>query len=322
MSKKNRTVNPAIYEGLKSVIGQPVDKIISYEAAVDDFIQYSAIKGLSKHTASSYAKELNQLQKSFVEQGVDLTDIREVKAPDFEEFIRLQVAKGYAPSTINIRVRTARIFGNYCVKKGYTSNNAASEVSLLKMRHTVGATFTQAQLKRLLETPDISTFEGVRDLAIMLTFADTGIRLSELEAIRTADVVFPDRAINIQRTKNGYARRIPMTKRLQAVLRAYMKVRGLDEFTSALFITIGDKPLNARSIQYQIREHGRRSGVLDDVQCSPHVFRRTFAKFKIKAGVDIFTLQQLMGHSDITELRKYVAIYSADLDDAIEKGIK
>ena len=322
MSRIKRTVNHSIFESLKTAIGQPVNTIISYDAAVADFIEYTAIKGLSKHTATSYAKELNQLRKSFVEQGVDLSDIRELIESDYEEFIRLQIDKGYAPSTINIRIRTARIFGNYCIRKGYTTDNPASNVSLLKMRHTVGATFTQAQLKRLLDTPNIATFEGVRDLAIMMTFADTGIRLSELEAIRTTDVIFSDRSINVQRTKNGYARRIPMTKRLQTVLRAYMKLRGLDERTPALFITIDDKPLNARSIQYQIREHGRRSGVLEDVQCSPHVFRRTFAKFKVQAGVDIFTLQQLMGHSDISELRKYVAIYSSDLDAAIEKGIE
>lgn len=322
MSKKRRTVNASIAEGLKSAIGQPVDKIISYDAAVDDFLEFAAIKGLSKHTATSYAKELKQLRLSFAEQGVDLTDIREVKASDYEEFIRRQVGKGYAPSTINIRLRTARIFGNYCMRKGFITSNTATAVDLLKMRHTVGPTFTQSQLKRILDAPDVSTFEGVRDLAIMLTFADTGIRLSELESIRTVDVIFADHAINIQRTKNGYARRIPMTKRLQAVLRAYMKVRGLDELSSALFVTIDDRPLNARSIQCQIRKHGERSGVLKEVQCSPHVFRRTFAKFKIKAGVDIFTLQQLMGHSDITELKKYVAIYSSDLDAAIEKGIE
>ncbi|MBS4195392.1 tyrosine-type recombinase/integrase [Lederbergia citri] len=316
-----KTVKAEWLSQINKAAGRSIsEKIISFDGAVADYLEHGEIKGLSEFTVKSYQKELKELRRVFVNNNVDLSDIRALSERDFAAFVKSQLDAGFARTTINVRLRTAKLFGNFCVRKKYTDENFASNVSTLKVRHEIGATFTRAQLKRLLDTPDITTFEGVRDLTIMRMFADTGMRLSELTSINLQDVSMADRSINLQRTKNRYARRIPLTKRLYSLLSIYLRIRGVNGSTDSLFITAGDEPINNRTVQYQIREHGRRSGVLSEVQCSPHVFRRTFAKFKIQAGVDIFTLQALMGHSDIGELRNYVAIYSTDLDDAIEKG--
>ena len=319
---RKKIVNPSLLTTINKAAGRIAEEVtVSFDEAVDSFIENSVIKGLSPETTASYAKELKQIRRVFGEQGVGLDDIRTLTEDDFTAFVRAQLDRNLGRRTINTRLRTAKIFGNFCVRKGYTDVNVAANVEVLKVRHEVGATFTKSQLKRLLDVPNISTFEGLRDLAIMIMLVDTGVRVSELAAVKVGDVVFSERSVNIQRTKNRYARRIPLTKRLQAVLKAYVSTRGVNEETEALFITALDAPLNTRSIQYQIRKHGKDAGILSEVQCSPHVFRRTFAKNKIRAGVDVFTLQAYMGHSDINELRKYVAVYSADLDANIEKGV-
>lgn len=322
MSRK-KTVNPALLASVGKAAGRTAAEItVTFDEAVEAFIENSVIKGLSPDTTASYAKELKQLRRVFGEQGVSLDDIRSLTEDDFTAFVLAQLERNLGRRTINTRLRTAKIFGNYCVRKGYIDINVAAGVDVLKVRHEVGATFTKSQLKRLLDVPNISTFEGLRDLAVMIMLADTGVRISELAAIKVGDVVFSERSVNIQRTKNRYARRIPLTKRLQAVLKAYVTTRGVNDETDVLFITAMDAPLNTRSIQYQIHKHGKDAGLLAEVQCSPHVFRRTFAKNKIRAGVDVFTLQAYMGHSDINELRKYVAIYSTDLDANIERGVE
>lgn len=322
MSRK-KTVNPALLASVGKAAGRITEEsTVTFDEAVEAFIENSVIKGLSPDTTASYAKELKQLRRVFGEQGVSLDDIRSLTEDDFTAFVLAQLERNLGRRTINTRLRTAKIFGNYCVRKGYIDINVAAGVDVLKVRHEVGATFTKSQLKRLLDVPNISTFEGLRDLAVMIMLADTGVRISELAAIKVGDVVFSERSVNIQRTKNRYARRIPLTKRLQAVLKAYVTTRGINDDTDVLFITAMDAPLNTRSIQYQIHKHGKDAGLLAEVQCSPHVFRRTFAKNKIRAGVDVFTLQAYMGHSDINELRKYVAIYSADLDANIERGVE
>ncbi|MFD1926960.1 tyrosine-type recombinase/integrase [Sporosarcina siberiensis] len=322
---KRKTINPALLAEINKAAGRDKEvetPVVSFDEAVESFLNHGVIKGLSPDTVASYQKELKQLRRAFAELNVGLSDIRNLTTDDYTAFVMNQIEAGFARTTINTRLRSGKIFGNYCVRKGFIDVNVASEVATLKVRHKIGATFTQAQLKRLLSEPDISTFSGLRDLTIMMMFTDTGIRVSELAAINMQDVILSDRSLNLQRTKNRYARRIPLTKRLQAMLTAYMKVRGVTDLTDALFITEADTRLAVITIQYRIRLHGRNAGVINEVQCSPHVFRRSFAKFKIQAGVDIFTLQKLMGHSDINELRKYVAIYSTDLDAAIEKGIE
>lgn len=320
MTKK---VSTAILNEINRATGRTVEeKYVSINEAIELFIVHGRIKALSEYTLKTYEKELRVLVAYLTQTGVDCSDIRNVKLAHYEAFVTFLMGEGYAHTTINLRLRTAKIFGNFCVRKKLIRRNHAADVPAMKIRKEVGATLNKAQLKRLLDSPNVSTFEGLRDLAMMLVFADTGIRLSELAAIKIRDIVFTDNALNVQRTKNGYARRIPLTKRLAELLRLYLKVRGADNQDGLLFVKSDDTGISHVTIQFQIREHGRRSGVINEVQCSPHVFRRTFAKFKIQAGVDIFTLQALMGHSDLNELRRYIAVYSTDLDAAIEKGIE
>ena len=313
-------MDPAILAELNKATGRK-ESLITYDNAVAKFLQHGEAKALSEYTLWSYAKELKCFRLSLVEQGASLDDIEAIRYEHFEYFVANMRKNNYAVSTINQRLLTIKIFGNYCVRHRLLTVNHASEIPQLKVRKRIGDSFSKAQLKQLLATPNISTFEGLRDITIMTMFADTGIRLSELHAINVQDVMFDDNSVSIQRTKNRQARRIPLTKRLKTLLIAYIKVRGVVDDTDALFVTMMDTRLARGSIEYQIRRHGRDCGIIDDLKCAPHTFRRTFAKFKIKAGVDVFTLQALMGHSDISELRNYVAIYSTDLDDAIEKGI-
>ncbi|EWG11608.1 tyrosine-type recombinase/integrase [Cytobacillus firmus] len=146
-----------------------------------------------------------------------------------------------AINTINARLRAGRTFFNFCHRKKYINKNPYDGVQQLRIRHEVGATFTKRQLKKLLDAPDTTSFIGLRDLAIMLTFAHTGIRLTELTSLRIQGVSFDDKgAINVQRAKNRYARRIPLTARLRTVLKAYIEERGVLDHDS-LFISVETK---------------------------------------------------------------------------------
>ncbi|WP_282141253.1 tyrosine-type recombinase/integrase [Cytobacillus oceanisediminis] len=192
----------------------------------------------------------------------------------------------------------------------------------MRARHEIGVTFSKNQLNRLLKVPNITTFIGLRDLGIMLTLAHTGIRLKELTSLHTQDVSFEGKgAINVQRAKNRYARRIPLTKRLRAVLSAYIKERGVLD-TDFLFINVEDNPISPRTVQQRLKHYGKVSKVDKEVNVSPHAFRRTFCRLKVEAGTNIFVLQRLTGHSSLEILRRYVEIYGTDLEEAIEKGFE
>lgn len=156
----------------------------------------------------------------------------------------------------------------------------------------------------------------------MLTLAHTGVRLTELTSLRVQDVSFDDRgAINVQRAKNRYARRIPLTARLRTVLKAYMEERGVLD-TDKLFISVENQPFNNRSVQDRLKHYGDMTGVSKEVKVNPHAFRRTFARLKVEAGTNIFVLQRLTGHQSLEILKRYVQIYGKDLEDAIEGGFE
>jgi integrase/recombinase XerD len=156
----------------------------------------------------------------------------------------------------------------------------------------------------------------------MLTFAHTGIRLTELTSLRLKDVSFDGKgAINVQHAKNRYARRIPLTKRLRAILKAYIQERGVIGYRHVIYKR-REPPIGPRSIQDRLRHYGKITGVGNEVTVSPHAFRRTFCRLKFEAGTNIFVLQRLSGHQLLEILRRYVEIYGKDLEDAIEKGFE
>mgnify|MGYP000961116526 CR=1 FL=1 len=320
--KSRKMVDPAIIESLKAPTRRTTTAVLTYEAAVLLFLDYCALKGLAGDTRGYYAKELKQFRRALVNTEGDISDIRALMPENFEKAVRWMIDKPFARTTINSRIKAVKTFFAYCKRKKYVTYDPTTELETLKNRKEVGATFTRNQLQRLADAPDLTSFSGLRDLAIMTTFEHTGMRVSELCGLTVEGVRFEERSLIVQKTKNGYARRIPMTNRLHSVLSAYVHVRGDVVGTDALFLTQYDSPMPVRSVQYQLRVHGESSGVLLETQVSPHVYRRTFAKMKIQAGVNIFVLRDLMGHADIKELENYVKIYSPDLDDAIEKGIE
>lgn len=318
-----KTVDPAIVASLKAPsIRQKTTAALSYESAVLLFLEYCEIKGLAQGSYDYYEKELKQVRHALAEVDADLSDIRKITDDDYAKVVRWMIDKPFARSTINGRIKSSKTFFTFCKRKKYVATNPTKGLELMKNRKEVGATFTRKQMKRLLDSPDLTTFVGLRDLAIMTTFEHTGIRVSELCGLNIGNLQFSDRSILVQRTKNGYARRIPMTSRLYDVLTAYARVRGVVTKSEALFLTQYDSRMSPSTVQYQLRRHGQASGVILETQVSPHVYRRTFAKFKIQAGVNIFVLRDLMGHADIKELENYVKIYSPDLDAAIEKGVE
>lgn len=294
----------------------------SYPDSVLEFLKHCRIKGLSPYTVDFYEKELKQTRRALTEINVPLSDVRKINTEHIEKFIEYQQELGRATNTINARLRAGRTFFNFCLRKGYVNSNPYEGVQQLRKRHEVGATFTKRQLKKLLDAPDLTTFIGLRDLTIMLTFAQTGIRLTELTSLRVQDVSFEGKgAINIQRAKNRYARRIPLADRLKTVLKSYIEERGaLDN--DALFITVENKPLGARTIQDRLKHYGDLSGVSKEVTVSPHAFRRTFCRLKVEAGTNLFVLQRLTGHQSLEILKRYVEIYGKDLEKAIEDGFQ
>ena len=157
-------------------------------------------------------------------------------------------------------------------------------------------------LRALLKTCQLKTFLGDRDRGIMLTLIDTGVRAKKLLRIDREDCDLITGEILVRKGKGGKPRSVYLGKRSRRAMRSYMKHRQ-DDF-APLWITIHEDRLTYPGLRQIIRRRALAAGVPEQ---SLHSFRRGYALTMLRNGVDVFTLQKLMGHADLQVLRRYLA---------------
>jgi integrase/recombinase XerD len=215
--------------------------------------------------------------------------------------------------TINCYLRSISAFWSWLLKEGFISSNPFGKVKIPKPPQKVITPFTEEQVQSLLQAIDVSTVTGLRNYAIVLTFLDTGTRLGELIGLKMNDVDFRNRTLKVF-GKGAKERRLPIGKRLLAALWKYQLYRpqpatgSIDNF----FLTRDGWPLTKNRVETIVKNLGRNVG-LQGVRCSPHTFRHTFCIQFLRNGANLFSLQQMTGHSSLEVLRGYVALAESDL---------
>ena len=275
---------------------------VDMNAAVATFLRYCQRRNLSAQTVSFYRTALELLGR--------LTDLppRDITTEIIGELIEARQAEGTADNTINTNLRAWRAFFNFLHGEGFIGQ--APRITILKTEQNDIETFSKAQMKRLLDQPDRSTFTGYRDYVIMLTLLDTGMRLSELAGLTTSDADFKARLILVN-GKGRKKRYVPMQDTLARHLAEYLAIRG-PLHHDILFVNIDNEPYRPRTIQQALGHYGAAAGITN-VRVSPHTFRHTFARYYIVNGGDVFSLQKILGHTTLDMVRKYVNLFGTDV---------
>ncbi len=169
-------------------------------------------------------------------------------------------------------------------------------------------------IKAMINTCD-ETFHGKRDKAILLSLLDTGARAKEFLSVDLDDLNYNTGEILIREGKGGKYRCVFLGKKSRRAVRTYLRARK-DDSTAMWIVQSGD-----RLSYWGLRQIVRRRAVKARVVIpSLHAFRRAFALNMLRAGVDIFSLQKLMGHADLQVLRKYLAQTTEDIAKAHRMG--
>lgn len=165
---------------------------------------------------------------------------------------------------------------------------------------------------QLLATQPTSTFEGMRNRAMMATLYDTGIRVGELVRISIADVDLAGGTIKVH-GKGRCDRRVPISRKLRAVLWTYSTaVRPRDALTPRLFTSAEGEALSENSINQWMRRAGRHAGI-SGIRVSPHTWRHSFATAYLRNGGNQFALQTILGHATSDMTRRYVHLAAGDV---------
>src|SRR5699024_10991929 len=219
---------------------------------------------------------------------------------------------GLKHASVASTLRAVRAFMNWAKGK-YIEESPMDNIVIGTPKPPKIETFSREQLKAIMSQPDPQLFVGLRDLTIMTVLLETGVRVRELCDITVDDVRFEDNQILI-RGKNGEDRLVPIQSQTRRMLKRYLQARG-DSFVDWLFISVDDEKMNRDSVRLRINKYGRQANI-ENVRCSPHTFRHTFAKMSVQNGADLFTLQAILGHKTVDMVRRYVNMYGSDIQDA------
>lgn len=302
-------------EAHTSVLGRPgIISRIGMEKAIQRFLDDCVLRNLSEHTIRYYKTELNWFKKLLEEKNVT-TEPSEITLESVQDNVILYLikTKGCKVGTVNTMLRAVTVFFRFLERKELIEENPLQDLELLRQRRTVIETFTNEQIGKLLRQPDQNTLTGVRDYTMMLLLLETGVRLRELAEIETKDIRTEDSQIMIK-GKTLEDRLVPVQRTMINELNRWLTIRAKVDH-DYLFINIDNEPLSRRQIQSRIKKYGRMADI-QNVRCSPHTFRHTFAKMSVKNGANIFELQKVLGHSTLDMVRTYVNLFSDDIYEA------
>jgi site-specific recombinase XerD len=290
----------------------------NFHEALGEFDTYLRVeKNLSERTRTAYQYDLRRFGDFLTTLRKRTPNIDEVGAPDIRLYLqRLQIDRGYNSTTLSRVIASIRVFFEYLVHVGSARASPAAYFHNPKKPKKLPIFLVEGELKKLLQTPDTSNWRGVRDYALLLTFAFTGLRLQELVSLDLGDVDFERKTLRVF-GKGAKERIVPMSERLADAMSRYLAVRLFAE-TDALFLNYRLRRLSPRGIEKIVRQYAIRSGIAKR-KISPHKLRHTFATLLHHGGVDILEIQSLLGHASITSTQIYTHTSSEKLAGAVNK---
>jgi integrase/recombinase XerD len=289
---------------------------VRFDEMIQVFKLYCKSKGLADRTLQTYESSLEKLRDYLNGYGTD----SEVITPNhLRGFVAEQLEKGLSRSSVAIHVRSIRVFFNFLAREGLVERNPMRNVETPKVPQTYPQVLSEEQIKRLIKACNRSTWVGIRNYTMLLTFLDTGIRLSELIGLNLEDVNLQNWTIRIRNGKGSKERYVFIGRSLFRALRKWIDVRGVSCPDPAFFITNNGHRHDPRNVERIIERLAQRAK-LNGTRVTPHILRHSFATHYIKNGGDPFSLQRILGHSDIKTTMIYVNLAGVGLREAHAKA--
>ena len=222
---------------------------------------------------------------------------------------KTQQAKLSAQS-IETYCRGIRAFFGFLKREDFIEKNVVAKVKMPKVPEVVIPTFSEKELAKLLAQTNKGTNEGFRDYCLLLTFIDTGIRLSELANLKADDVDYEQNLFRVM-GKGQRERFVPFGRRVAKALMKYqMKYRPEPVGTDNFWLRRDGRPLLPRRIQKLVSAYGRKAGLK---RCYAHKLRHTSSVMYLRNGGDVFSLQKKLGHRSLVMTRHYSNLADSDV---------
>jgi len=283
------------------------------DAQVDAFLTHlSAERRLSPHTVEAYGHDLQLLGAFAAGQGRSLAALDRSAV---EAFVRQLMGEGRAPRSVARVVASVRTFYRYLVVNGGLAASPADDVRPPRSIRTLPSFLTTAEVDALVAAPDLATARGVRDRAMIELLYATGLRVSELVALRPADVNLEEGFLTTV-GKGRKERIVPSGDEAAALVARYIRdarpvLVGRRSSTRLFVNARGGTGLTRVGFWKVLRGYGMGLGLAR--RLSPHVLRHSFATHLLERGADLRAIQMMLGHADLSTTQIYTHVLDARL---------
>lgn len=273
----------------------------------DDFLQHIRYeKRLSHHTLTAYAKDLAQFS-TFLATECNVGQPERADFRHIRSWIVSLVESGLDKSSVNRKIATLRSFYGFLMRRKVINLDPMTKIQALKAGKKLPVYVEEKPMEMLLNEVEFAdTFEGVRDKLVIELLYGTGIRLSELIGLKTADVNLFGKTITVLGKRNKH-RIVPLTDPLFELVQAYTRLKEATfagEADSTVLI-VSDKGVAAYPVLIQRIVKRHLSLVTTLTTKSPHVLRHTFATHLLNRGADLNAIKDLLGHSSLAATQIY-----------------
>lgn len=274
-------------------------------------------KKASPNTLSSYLRDVNQFRRWL--EGEGLSEEQAVQA-DVEAYTKALSAKGKSVATVTRSLASLKSFYAFLQREGMVEANPAKGIAPAKVERKLPQILTSKEVELFLEQPDAADAKGCRDKAMLELLYATGIRVSELIGL---DLEHLNLSAGFVRCPGrGKERIIPL---YQAAVRAlgdyvlHVRPQMLERPNEqALFVNMSGERMSRQGFWKIIKHYQEKAGICKDI--TPHTLRHSFAAHLLENGADLRSIQEMLGHADISSTQIYTQLVSSKLKHVYNKA--
>lgn len=288
---------------------------------LEEFKLECELRRLTPRTIKGYYNN-TLLFLTWLERQQKITELEAIRLQYIKQYIQYLIRKQLTPSYINAILRCLRAYFRYAVEEEYLTTNPTAKISWQKQGKVIIETFTDQEVRSLLEVYDFSTFLSARNKLILAIAFDTGARNTEMCDILEEDV--RDNVILLH-GKGNKERHVPLTPYLK---RAILKYRRIKEQYFAdkiipckhLLLSRTGRPMTKEAIEHIFKQAAAQTDVRTNIRCSPHTARHYFAQTHLRNGLDVYSVSRLLGHENINITKRY--LQSMQDSSIVEMAVK
>ena len=278
---------------------------------IEKYIRYLEIeKNASEHTILNYKKDLEEFKKFLGEAKIE-----SVSYLTLRKFLSTLKERNLKSRSISRKLSSLRSFFKFLNREGFLKSDPTSAISSPKLEKHLPIFLTEDEITRLVESPDTKELSGFRDRAILETFYSTGMRVSELIGLNQENIDFFGGVAKVM-GKGRKERLTPIGDRALRAIREYLERR--DNSQPAVFLNKNGRRLTARGVRVILDRYVRILALRENI--SPHSLRHSFATHLLNRGADLRSVQELLGHANLSTTQIYTHLTTDRLKSVYDKA--